>query len=85
VPSLCITLTYHIAVAYYCYTQYAAGHPLTYTAAVAAHSLFAAVGLWVLLFGAVDGHIARKTGADRNASGFPLQNVKAEKIEKKEL
>jgi hypothetical protein len=84
VPSLCITLTYHITVAYYCYTQYAAGHALTYTVAVAAHSLFAAVGMWVLLFGVADGRIARKTGADQSASSFPLKNVEAENI-KKEL
>ncbi|KAA8897220.1 hypothetical protein FN846DRAFT_262442 [Sphaerosporella brunnea] len=79
VPSLCITLTYHIAVAYYCWTQYQAGHALTYSVAVAAHSLFVAVGGWVLLFGASDGHISRKTGADKRTSGFPFKNVEADK------
>ncbi|KAF8249265.1 hypothetical protein K440DRAFT_544211 [Wilcoxina mikolae CBS 423.85] len=79
VPSLSITLTYHCAVAFYCYTQYAAGYALTYTIAVAVHSLFAAIGGWVLLFGASNGHISRKTGADKRTSGFPFKNAEADK------
>lgn len=82
-----ITLTYHCAVAFYCYTQYVSGHALTYTIAVAAHALFAAVGGWVLLFGTTSGHISRKTGADKRTSGFPFKNAIADKKRagKKEL
>ncbi|KAF8542701.1 hypothetical protein BDD12DRAFT_728105 [Trichophaea hybrida] len=79
VPSLSITLTYHCTIAFYCYTQYAAGHALTYTIAVAVHSLFVAIGGWVLLFGASNGHISRKTGADKRTSGFPFKNNEADK------
>ncbi|KAI5855707.1 hypothetical protein BZA05DRAFT_389421 [Tricharina praecox] len=79
VPSLTITLTYHCAVAFYCYTMYTAGHAFTYIIAVVAHALFAAVGGWVMLFGASNGHISRKTGADKRTSGFPFKNVEADK------
>ena len=79
VPSLSITLVYHCAVAFYCYMQYTAGHALTYTIAIAAHAILAAIGGWVLLFGASNGHISRKTGADKRTSGFPFKNAAADK------
>ncbi|KAI5802636.1 hypothetical protein FPQ18DRAFT_231997, partial [Pyronema domesticum] len=79
VPSLSITLTYHCAVAYYCYTQYMTGQAMTFFVAVVAHGLFAAVGGWVLLFGASNGSISRKTGADKRTSGYPFKNLEADK------
>lgn len=59
--------------------MYTAGHAFTYIIAVVAHALFAAVGGWVMLFGASNGHISRKTGADKRTSGFPFKNVEADK------
>ncbi|KAI5780447.1 hypothetical protein EDC01DRAFT_668150 [Geopyxis carbonaria] len=79
VPSLTITLVYHCAVAFYCYTMYTTGHAMTFGVAVAAHALFAAVGGWVMLFGASNGSISRKTGADKRTSGFPFGNKEADK------
>jgi hypothetical protein len=72
VPSLTITLTYHIAVAFYCYTQYVAGHALTFTIAIVAHVLLAAVGGWVMLFGTTSGLITRKTGVDNGGKSGVL-------------
>jgi len=59
--------------------MYTAGHAFTYSIAVAVHALFAAIGAWVMLFGASNGHISRKTGADKRTSGFPFKNVEADK------
>lgn len=39
----------------------------------------AAVGFWVFMFGASDGRISRKTGADKRMSGFPFKNKEADK------
>lgn len=33
----------------------------------------------MLLFGASDGHISRKTGADKRTSGFPFKNKEADR------
>lgn len=52
---------------------------MTFTIAVAVHSTFAAIGGWVLMFGASDGRISRKTGADKRVSGFPFKNTEAAK------
>lgn len=78
-PSLCVTLTYHTAVGFYCYTQWAAGYSTAYALAMTVNSMLATVGGWVLLFGSMNGRIARKTGADEGLSGFPLKNLGAEK------
>jgi len=79
VPSLTITLTYHIASAFYCYTQYNEGLSTAFIIPVLVHGIFAAVGGWVLMFGSTSGHISRKTGADKRTSGFPFKNVEADK------
>jgi hypothetical protein len=42
-------------------------------------SVLAAMGLWCLLFATQDGHISRRTGADKRTSGFPFKNVEADK------
>lgn len=68
-----------MAVAFYCYTMWTAGHAYTYTISMFAHSALAAIGLWIMMFGASNGHISRKTGADKRTSGFPFKNAEAEK------
>jgi len=79
VPSLTITLTYHTAVSFYCYTQWIQGGSMTYSIGVVTHGFLVAVGVWVLLFGVSNGHISRKTGADKRTSGFPFKNKEADK------
>ncbi|RPA99370.1 hypothetical protein L873DRAFT_1789712 [Choiromyces venosus 120613-1] len=79
VPSLSVTLTYHIAMGLYCYQQWALGHSTAYAIGMAAHGLFAAMGAWVMMFASANGHIYRKTGADGKSSSFPLTNLDAEK------
>jgi len=79
VPALTISLIYHMAVGFYCYTMWTAGHAYTYTIPVVAHAVLAAVGFWVFMFGASNGHISRKTGADKRMSGFPFKNKEADK------
>jgi len=74
VPSLVTTLTYHVLVAFHCHLQ----GSLAYTLAMTVHAGFAAMGVWVLLFGSSGGHITRKTGAEHPA-GFPFKNEKAGK------
>lgn len=47
----------------------------------------ATFGLWILLFADDKGHISRRTGADKRTSGFPFDNVEADKkrVPKKRL
>jgi hypothetical protein len=52
---------------------------MTYSIGVATHGLLVAVGAWVLMFGSSNGHISRKTGADKRTSGFPFKNKEADK------
>lgn len=70
-------------VGFYCYTQWTAGYSAAYAVAMTVNSVLATVGGWVLLFGSANGRIARKTGADGGASGFPLKNFEAERRKKK--
>ncbi|KAL7269550.1 hypothetical protein RUND412_007786 [Rhizina undulata] len=79
VPSLTITLAYHVATATYCYAQWNLGYSDYYGIAVTVHGFLAAMGGWVLLFGASNGNISRKTGADGGTSGFPFKDVEADK------
>lgn len=68
-----------MAVGFYCWTMWTAGHAMTYTIGVGAHGLLAAIGLWVFMFGASSGRISRKTGADKRMSGWPFKNAEADK------
>jgi len=52
---------------------------MTYSIGVVTHGFLVAVGVWVLLFGVSNGHISRKTGADKRTSGFPFKNKEADK------
>ncbi|CUS13917.1 unnamed protein product [Tuber aestivum] len=79
VPSLYVTLTYHIAVGFYCYQQWGLGHSAAYAVGMLTHGLFAAMGAWVMMFASADGRIYRKTGADGKSSSFPMTNLDAEK------
>ncbi|PWW75697.1 hypothetical protein C7212DRAFT_320737 [Tuber magnatum] len=79
VPSLSVTLTYHIAVGFYCYQQWGLGHSTAYAIGMLAHGFFAAMGAWVMMFASANGHIYRKTGADGKSSSFPMTNLDAEK------
>lgn len=84
VPSLTITMTYHCAVAFYCYMQYAAGHSYTFLVAIAVHSFLAAMGGWVMLFGTASGHITRKSGLDKGGkSGMMLGKEAGKALDKK--
>lgn len=79
VPSLSVTLTYHIAVGFYCYQQWAIGHSTAYVIGMLAHGFFAVMGVWVMMFASASGRIYRKTGADGKSSSFPITNLDAEK------
>ncbi|KAG0134103.1 hypothetical protein HOY82DRAFT_240231 [Tuber indicum] len=85
VPSLSVTLTYHIAVGFYCYQQWALGQSATYAIGMIAHGFLAAMGVWVMMFASANGHIYRKTGADDKSSSFSMTNLdgKKEKLGKK--
>ncbi|KAF8422051.1 hypothetical protein EV426DRAFT_607349 [Tirmania nivea] len=79
VPTLTLTLVYHGAVAFYCWSQYTKGLGMPYFLAACVSALLVAVGGWCLLFATGDGRINRKTGADKRMSGYPLKNKEAEK------
>jgi hypothetical protein len=42
-------------------------------------SLFAAFGLWCLLFAGIPARISKRTGADKRTSGFIFKNAEADK------
>jgi len=79
VPSLYVTLTYHIAVGVYCYQQWVVGNSTAYAIGMLAHGFFAVIGAWVMMFATANGHIYRKTGADGEPSSLPMKSLDAEK------
>ncbi|ODQ53002.1 hypothetical protein SAICODRAFT_30408 [Saitoella complicata NRRL Y-17804] len=76
VPTLGITMAYHVAAMMLTYAFGAKGHSFTYYIAAIVEGVLAAVGLWCMLFATDNGRISRKTGADttKGTSGFPFEN-----------
>ena len=70
---------YHSASAFHCYALYASEGVSAFLLGTGISSLFAAVGLWCVLFATSDGRISRRSGADKRTSGFPFKNSEAEK------
>ncbi|KAI9791777.1 MAG: hypothetical protein M1833_001336 [Piccolia ochrophora] len=82
VPTLTITMSYHAAVAFYCYARWNTSGSLAFAAGTLANAGLAAIGLWCLLFASSNGKISRKTGADKRTSGFPFGNKESDKKRK---
>ena len=85
VPTLTISFTYHAAMAFYCYANYSITGKSAFGLGALGSGLLAAIGLWVLLFASSQGHISRKTGADKRTSGFPFNNQESASAKKKQL
>jgi hypothetical protein len=81
-PTLSITTTYHVVVAYFCYTRWTTIGSPAFVAGTVGNALLAAVGLWCVLFATSSGRISRKTGADKRMSGFPFGNAESDKKRK---
>ena len=79
VPTLTVNFLYHIASAFFAYTQYAKGHANAYAFAFVMSSLLACTGGWCLMFGVSDGKIEKRSVHDSTKdSGFPFSNKKAD-------
>ncbi len=85
VPTSTISFTYHAAIAFYCYASYSTTGKSAFGLGALGSGLLAAIGLWVLLFASSQGHISRKTGADKRTSGFPFNNQESASAKKKQL
>jgi hypothetical protein len=77
-----ISALYHAAAASYSYMRYYATGQLAYLLGCLCASVLATFGLWVLMF-AGNRRVSRRTGADKETSGWPFKNVEAEKKKKK--
>ncbi|KAI9756731.1 MAG: hypothetical protein M4579_003732 [Chaenotheca gracillima] len=82
VPTLTTTLIYHTSLAFYSYTRWASHGTFAFAAGTAGSGLFAALGLWCLLFGSSSGKISKRSGADKRTSGWPFGNAEADKKRK---
>ena len=73
-----ITMLYHAAAAFQSYTSYAVYKSASLGLSTFASCTLAAMGLWCIMFGG-SGHISRRTGRDKRTSGWPFQNIQADK------
>lgn len=78
-PTLTLTSTLHAACAFYNYTWFAIGGQPAFGAGVFGSAALAFVGLWCILFASSHGRINRDTGADKRMTGFPFNNIEADK------
>jgi hypothetical protein len=85
VPTLTISFIYHTAMGFYCYGNYSTTGQSAFALGALGSGLLASIGLWVLLFASSQGHISRKTGADKRTSGFPFNNQESASAKKKQL
>ncbi|KAL2023242.1 hypothetical protein VTK56DRAFT_3365 [Thermocarpiscus australiensis] len=75
-----ISTLYHAASASYAYARYYASGQLAYLLGSLGGSVLATFGLWVLMFaGDRKRRVSRRTGADKDTSGWPFKNVEADK------
>ncbi len=81
VPVLSISMAYHAAAAFLCYSAFTKGSSKAFALAALVSGILAATALWTLLFATVNGRISRKTliTDDHRTSGFPFKNVEADK------
>lgn len=77
-----ISTLYHAFEAFHSYARFNVTGQAGYVFGAVGSGVFAAFGLWVLMFGSDKGHISRRTGADKRTSGFPFGNSEAEKRKK---
>ncbi|GAB1310520.1 hypothetical protein MFIFM68171_00730 [Madurella fahalii] len=75
-----ISAFYHTACASYAYARYHRNGQMAYMFGCLGASVLAVFGLWVLMFAGDKGRrVSRRTGADKDTSGWPFRNVAADK------
>ncbi|KAK4231703.1 hypothetical protein QBC38DRAFT_465343 [Podospora fimiseda] len=77
--TILITTIYHSSAAFYSYARYTQSDHLAYQLGCFGSSTLAAFGLYVLLFAGDTKRVSKRTGADKNTSGWPFKNSEAEK------
>ncbi len=80
-----ISSLYHSASAFYGYMKFYEAGQTGFVLGCMGSSVFAAFGLWCLLFASGPSRISKRTGADKRTSGFPFKNAGAEKRKPKAL
>lgn len=83
VPTLTLTSIFHAACAFYNYTWFAWNGQAAFGVGVFGSAVLASVGLWCILFASSHGRINRTTGADKRMTGFPFNNIEADKKRRK--
>lgn len=73
-----VSSLYHSTTAFYSYNKFNATGQTGFLFGAIGSSIFAAFGLWCIMFGS-DSHISKRTGADKRTSGFPFGNREASK------
>lgn len=75
-----VSALHHAAVASYAYSRYhTTGGQMGYLVGSVAAGGLAVSGLWVLLFAGDKQRTSRRTGADKDTSGWPFRNAEADK------
>lgn len=80
-PTVAVTMVYHAAAGLNNYLSSSSTELASFWFSIGglAHGVLAAAGLLLLMFGDAQGHISRRTGADKRVSGFPFKNAEADK------
>ena len=79
-------MTYHAASAFYGYHMYnGSDSQVGYLLGSLGSVALATFGLWILMFANDQGHISKRTGADKRTSGWPFKNAEADRKKPKDL
>ncbi|KAL2757608.1 hypothetical protein ACRALDRAFT_1060938 [Sodiomyces alcalophilus JCM 7366] len=81
--TILVSTLYHASVAFYCYGRYHWTGHTAYTVGCLGSAALASFGLWCLMFAGDKGRISKRTGFDKNTSGFPFKNSESYRAKKK--
>lgn len=76
-PVIWIMTLFHGTCLIYNYVRWVGSQQVGYTLGAVGSGGLAAVGIWLLVFGATPSHLSKRTGADKRMTGFPFQNTAA--------
>lgn len=81
--SILVSTLYHASVAFYCYGRHYRTGQTAYAAGCLGSAIVASFGLWCIMFAGDKGRVSKRTGFDKNTSGFPFKNSESYRVKKK--
>ncbi|ROT37438.1 hypothetical protein SODALDRAFT_351723 [Sodiomyces alkalinus F11] len=81
--TILVSTLYHASAAFYCYGRFHWTGQTAYTAGCLGSAVMASFGLWCIMFAGDKSRVNKRTGFDKNTSGFPFKNSESYRTKKK--